>query len=194
VSFGFLADSLDDHFHDRFKMLLLSHRQGDIFEELDFHIILVRGFVNLPELPKFRPKIRDLKYCYLIPELAAYQQLRTCRLVWHALCPLLNGWKELNSMNTIFRAKPPFTRRRRPDSERALKPSEKHAIALLCFFTTTGLLSVVADVFTNTVPMPAGLRDLWLVICVITFGLLLMGITLFFLSYKSKQPSTAEKE
>jgi hypothetical protein len=65
--------------------------------------------------------------------------------------------------------------------------SEKHSLALLCFFTTTGLLMVVADVFTNTVPMPAGLRDFWLVICITTFGLLLIGITLFFLSYKSTQ-------
>jgi hypothetical protein len=52
-----------DHFHDRFKMLVLSHRQGDIFEELHFHITLVRGFVNLPEFSKLRPKIRDPKYC-----------------------------------------------------------------------------------------------------------------------------------
>ena len=58
---------------------------------------------------------------------------------------------------------------------------EKHALALLGFFTTTGLLSVVAAVFTNTVPMPAGLRDICLIICVITFGLLVIGITLFFL-------------
>jgi purine-cytosine permease-like protein len=46
---------------------------------------------------------------------------------------------------------------------------------------------VVADIFTNMVPMPAGLRYFWLAICVITFGILLIGITLFFLSYKSKQ-------
>jgi hypothetical protein len=96
-------------------------------------------------------------------------------------------------MNTLLHRKSPFTEYRRPDSERRVKVSEKHALTLLCFFTTTGLLSVVADVFTNTVPMPAGLRDFCLVICVITFGLLVTGITLFFLSYKSKQPSATGK-
>ena len=64
--------------------------------------------------------------------------------------------------------------------------SEMHALALLCFFTITGLLSVFADVLINTVPMGAGLRDIWLVVCLIAFGLLLTGITLFFLSYKSE--------
>lgn len=92
-------------------------------------------------------------------------------------------------MNT----KLPVTGYRAPNSERRLKISEKHALVLLCFFTTIGLLSVVADVFTNTVPMAAGLRDLCLLICVTTFGLLLAGIALFFASYKSKQPSTAGK-
>jgi hypothetical protein len=90
-------------------------------------------------------------------------------------------------MNTLLHKKSPFTGRRRPDSERGAEVSEKHSLALLCFFTTTGLLTVVADIFTNTVPMPASLRDFWLVICVISFGLLVIGITLFFLSYESKQ-------
>jgi hypothetical protein len=109
-----------------------------------------------------------------------------------ALCIIDN--KEPKTMNTLLHRKSPFTGSRRPHSERGVKVSERHALALLGFFTTTGLLSVVADVFTNTVPMPAGLRDLWLVICVISFALLLTGITLFFLSYKSKQPSTTGKE
>jgi hypothetical protein len=72
--------------------------------------------------------------------------------------------------------------------------SEKHALALLCFFTAAGLLSIVTAIFTTMLPMPGGLRYFWLVICVITFGLLLVGITLFFLSYKSRQPSTTGKE
>jgi hypothetical protein len=97
-------------------------------------------------------------------------------------------------MNTLLHTKSPVTGYRRRDSERGVKVSEKHALALLCFFTTTGLLSVVADVFTNMVPMPAGLRDFWLVICVTAFGLSVTGITLFVLSYKSKQPSTHGKE
>jgi cytochrome c biogenesis protein CcdA len=92
---------------------------------------------------------------------------------------------QLISMNTLLHRKSTFTEYRTLGSERGVKVSEKHALALLGFFTTTGLLSVVAAVFTNTVPMPAGLRDICLIICVITFGLLVIGITLFFLSYKS---------
>jgi purine-cytosine permease-like protein len=97
-------------------------------------------------------------------------------------------------MNTLLHTKSPVTVSRRPDSERGVKLSEKHSLALLFFFTTTGLLMVVADIFTNTVPMPAGLRDFWLAICVTAFGLLMIGIALFFLSYKRKQPSTTGKE
>jgi len=91
-------------------------------------------------------------------------------------------------MNTVLHRKSPSTGCRRPDSARGAELSEKHSLAILCFFVPTGLLSVVADVFINTVPMPNGLRDFWLVICVVTFGLLLVGITLFFLSYKTSKP------
>jgi hypothetical protein len=60
---GFPADSFNDHFHDRLKILLLSNRKGDIFEELDIHIAFARGFVNLHEFSKLPPKIRGSKYC-----------------------------------------------------------------------------------------------------------------------------------
>jgi hypothetical protein len=60
---GFLADSFNDHFHDRLKILLLSNRKGDIFEELDIHIAFARRFVNLHEFSKLPPKIRGSKYC-----------------------------------------------------------------------------------------------------------------------------------
>jgi hypothetical protein len=88
-------------------------------------------------------------------------------------------------MNTLLHRKSPFTGSRRPDSERRVKLSEKHSLALLGFFTASGLLSVVTAIFTTMLPMPGGLRYFWLVICVITFGLLLIGITLFCLSYES---------
>jgi purine-cytosine permease-like protein len=90
-------------------------------------------------------------------------------------------------MNTLLHRKSPSIGGRSPGSKRSVELSEKHSLALMGFFTTTGLLMVVADIFTNMVPMPAGLRFFWLAICVITFGLLLIGITLFFLSYRSKQ-------
>jgi purine-cytosine permease-like protein len=91
-------------------------------------------------------------------------------------------------MNTLIHSKSPFNGSRRPNSARRVEPSEKHSLPFMYFFVITGLLSVVADVFTNTVPMPSGLRDFWLVICLVTFGLLLVGITLFFLSYKTSKP------
>jgi hypothetical protein len=90
-------------------------------------------------------------------------------------------------MNTLLHRKSPSIGGRSPGSERGVEVSEKHSLTLLGFFTATGLLSVVAAIFTTMLPMPAGLRYFWLVICVITFGLLLTGITLFCLSYKSKQ-------
>ncbi len=89
-------------------------------------------------------------------------------------------------MNTLLHRKSPFTESRRPDSERRVELSEKHSLALLGFFTASGLLSVVTAIFTTMLPMPGGLRYFWLVICVVTFGLLLIGITLFCLSYESK--------
>ena len=97
-------------------------------------------------------------------------------------------------MHTLLHTKSPFTGYRRPDPERGVKVSEKHSLALLCFFTLAGLLSVVTAMFTTMLPMPGGLRYFWLVVCVLTFGLLLIGITLFCLSYKSKQPSTTGKK
>jgi purine-cytosine permease-like protein len=90
-------------------------------------------------------------------------------------------------MNTLLHRKSPSIGGRSPGSKRSVELSEKHSLVLLGFFVPTGLVSVVADIFTNMVPMPAGLRYFWLAICLITFGLLLIGITLFFLSYKSKQ-------
>jgi hypothetical protein len=71
-------------------MLLLSNRKGDIFEELDIPIAFAPGFVNLHEFSKLHAKIRGSTYCWFLRELAAYQQLSTCLLVWHAFCPLHN--------------------------------------------------------------------------------------------------------
>jgi H+/Cl- antiporter ClcA len=93
-------------------------------------------------------------------------------------------------MNTLLDRNSPSTGSRRPNSARRAELSEKHSLALLGFFIIAGLLSVLADVFTNTgLPMPNGLRDFWLVICVVTFGLMVAGVTLFALSYKPTKPS-----
>jgi hypothetical protein len=60
---GFILDSFNYHFPDRLKMLLLSNRKGDIFEELAIHIALARGFVNLHEFSKLHAKLRSSPYC-----------------------------------------------------------------------------------------------------------------------------------
>jgi hypothetical protein len=60
---GFILDSFNDHFNDRLKMLLLSNRKGDIFEELAIHIAFAPGFVNLYEFSKLHAKIRGSPYC-----------------------------------------------------------------------------------------------------------------------------------
>jgi hypothetical protein len=58
-------------------MLLLSNRKGDIFEELDIHGSVWRLpfglFVNLHEISLLHPKIRGLRYSYLIPQVVADQ-------------------------------------------------------------------------------------------------------------------------
>jgi hypothetical protein len=54
---------LNYHFPDRLKMLLLSNRKGDIFEELAIHIAFAPGFVKLHEFSKLHAKIRDSPYC-----------------------------------------------------------------------------------------------------------------------------------
>jgi len=54
--------SFNDHFHDRLQMLLLSNRKSDIFEEVDTHIALAPGFVNLHEFSQLHAKIRGSIY------------------------------------------------------------------------------------------------------------------------------------
>jgi hypothetical protein len=44
---GILIDSFNDHFHDRLKMLLLSNRKSDVFEEVDIHNVVSPEFVIL---------------------------------------------------------------------------------------------------------------------------------------------------
>jgi hypothetical protein len=65
--------------------------------------------------------------------------------------------------------------------------SEKHAIHLLLFFTLSGLLYVTAAIFTTMVTFGV-LRDLFLALTVALFVGMLVGITLFFLSYQQHEP------
>jgi hypothetical protein len=85
-------------------------------------------------------------------------------------------------------AKSPSIDDRSLGSERSVEVKEDHSLALLCFTTANGLLSFVAAMFTTMLPLSAGWRYFWLVICLVTFGLSVVGMVLFCLSYKGNKP------
>jgi hypothetical protein len=91
-------------------------------------------------------------------------------------------------MHTVLHRKSPSTESRRPDSARGVEMLEKHSLAIMGFFITTGLLSVLADAFTNTVSMLNGLRDFGSLFVSLPSVLWWPGFTLFFLSYKTSKP------
>lgn len=95
-------------------------------------------------------------------------------------------WRELNSMNTQLDRKSQSVGRRNPISVRALSATEKHSLTLLFFFTLSGLLYVTAAVFT-TMLTAHGLRDIFLVLTITLFVGMVVGVTFFALSYKSRQ-------
>ena len=84
-------------------------------------------------------------------------------------------------------AKSPSIDGRSPGSERSAEVTEAHSLALLCFTTANGLLSIVAAMFTTMLPLSDGWRYFWLVICLVTFGLSLVGTGLFLVSYQGGQ-------
>jgi hypothetical protein len=89
-------------------------------------------------------------------------------------------------MNTQLDKKSQSAGGRNSSSARALAVSEKHSLALLGFFTLSGLLYVTAAVFT-TMLTSGVLRDPFLVITITVFVGMLVGVTLFALSYQSHQ-------
>lgn len=90
-------------------------------------------------------------------------------------------------MDTQLDRKSQSVGRHNPISARALVASEKHAIHLLLFFTLSGLFSVTAAIFTTVVTYHA-LRDIFLALTIVLFAGMVIGVTLFFVSYK---PSAA---
>ena len=83
-----------------------------------------------------------------------------------------------DSMNALLHRKQPSVESRNLSSERSVEVTEKRTLALLCFITASGLLSMVSAMFTTMLPLSAGWRNFWLIICLITFGLLLTGLVL----------------
>ena len=96
--------------------------------------------------------------------------------------------KELNSMNMLLHGNLHPLEVVVPGSKRSVELSEKHSLALLCFTTANGLLSFVVAMFTTMLTLSASWRYFWLVICLVTFGLSLVGMVLFCLSYKGNKP------
>jgi hypothetical protein len=86
-------------------------------------------------------------------------------------------------MNTVLDRKSQSVPARHTGSARALVGSEKHSITLLRFFTLSGLLYVTAAIFTTMVTFGV-LRDVFLALTIALFVGMLVGITLFFLSYQ----------
>ena len=82
-------------------------------------------------------------------------------------------------MNTLLHRKQPSVESRNLSPDQSVKVTEKRSWALLCFITASGLLSIVAAMFTTMLPLSAGWRNIWLVICLVTFGLLMTGVFLF---------------
>ena len=87
-------------------------------------------------------------------------------------------------MNTPTQTKSPSIRGHKPGLERSVEVPEDHSLELLCFTTVSGLLSFVAAMFTTMLPLSAGWRYFWLVICLVTFALSLIGLVRFCLSYQ----------
>jgi hypothetical protein len=70
-------------------------------------------------------------------------------------------------------------------SAETLAGSEKRPLAILRFFTLSGLLYVTAAVLTMTIAFGV-LRDIFLAITITLFVSMLVGITSFILSYQPR--------
>ena len=88
-------------------------------------------------------------------------------------------------MNTVLDRKSQAVTDRNWSPARAEAVSEKHSMTLLLFFTLSGLLYVTAAIFTTMVTLGV-LRDVFLALTIALFVGMLVGITLFFLSYQPR--------
>ena len=70
--------------------------------------------------------------------------------------------------------------------ERSVGAPKRRSLALLCFTTLFGLLSIVAAINTTVLTLSADWRYFWLAICLLAFALSLTFIILFERSYKKK--------
>jgi hypothetical protein len=57
---------------------------------------------------------------------------------------------------------------------------DDYAFAMLFFTTLMGLVAFVAAMFTTMLPLPDFWRYFWLAVCIVSFGLSVVGIVLLF--------------
>ena len=75
--------------------------------------------------------------------------------------------------------------------KRSVALSEKRSLAILCFATACGLVSLLAALSATVLSSSAGGQYFWLTVCLVTFGLLLIELVRFGLSYQADKPGDA---
>jgi hypothetical protein len=73
---------------------------------------------------------------------------------------------------------------------------DDYALVMLLFTTLTGLAAIVAAMFTTMLPLPDFWRYFWLAVCIVSFGLCVVGIVLLFRwrQESQKKLDTSQKE
>jgi len=75
--------------------------------------------------------------------------------------------------------------------KRSVALSEKRPLAILAFATANGLLSLLAALGATVLSSSAVGQYVWLAICLVTFGLMLIGLIRFGVSDQANQPGGA---
>jgi hypothetical protein len=94
-------------------------------------------------------------------------------------------------MSTLPHAIHPAVNSRPLSPKRSIALSEKRSLAILCFATASGLLSLLAALCATVLSSSAGGQYFWLAICLVTFGVLLIEVVRFGLSYQADKPGDA---
>jgi hypothetical protein len=91
-------------------------------------------------------------------------------------------------MSTLHHPIHPSVESRPLSPKRSVAPSEKRSLAILYFATASGLLSILAAMCATILSSSARGQYFWLAICLVTFGLLLIGLIRFGLSDQAYKP------
>ena len=94
-------------------------------------------------------------------------------------------------MNTLHHTIHPSVESPPLSPKRSVALSEKRSLAILCFATASGLVSLLAALGATVLSSSAGGQYFWLAVCLVTFGLLLIELVRFGLSYQADKPGDA---